>query len=64
MGRDGRVAQELVEVKAHRKRGQALHVGAVDELVSANHVGLEGREGPRLRGQPQAEEFSLLKSKE
>lgn len=41
VGWDRGVAQELVQVQTHGERGQALHVRAVDELVSTNNVGLK-----------------------
>lgn len=36
--------QELVQVKTHGQGGEALHVGAVDELLATDHVGLEEKE--------------------
>lgn len=41
--RDGGAAEELVQVETDSKGGQALHVGAVDELLAANYVRLEGK---------------------
>lgn len=42
VGRGGRAAQELVQMEANRQRRQALHVGAVDQLLATNHVRLQG----------------------
>lgn len=36
-------AEELVQVETDSKGGQTLHVGAVDELLAANYVRLEGK---------------------
>lgn len=36
--------QELVQVETHGQGGEALHVGAVDELLATNDVGLEEEE--------------------
>lgn len=44
VGRGGRAAQDLVQVEADRQRRQALHVGAVDELLATNHVRLQGNQ--------------------
>lgn len=41
--RHGGAAEELVQVETDSKGGQALHVGAVDELLAANYVRLEGK---------------------
>lgn len=41
--RDGGAAEELVQVETDSKGGQTLHVGAVDELLAANYVRLEGK---------------------
>lgn len=41
--RDGGATEELVQVETDSKGGQALHVGAVDELLPANYVRLEGK---------------------
>lgn len=41
--RHGGAAEELVQVETDSKGGQALHVGAVDELLPANYVRLEGK---------------------
>ena len=32
----------MVQVETHGQGGQALHVGAVDQLLPADNVGLEG----------------------
>lgn len=46
------VAQELIQVKAHSKRCQALHVRTMNKLVSTNHMGLKARRvGDRLKEQ-------------
>lgn len=41
--RHGGAAEELVQVETDSKGGQTLHVGAVDELLAANYVRLEGK---------------------
>lgn len=41
--RHGGATEELVQVETDSKGGQALHVGAVDELLAANYVRLEGK---------------------
>lgn len=41
--RDGGATEELVQVETDSKGGQTLHVGAVDELLAANYVRLEGK---------------------
>lgn len=41
--RHGGATEELVQVETDSKGGQALHVGAVDELFAANYVRLEGK---------------------
>lgn len=43
-GGDGWAAQELVQVEAHGQGGQALHVGAVDQLLPTDHMRLEAEE--------------------
>lgn len=44
VGRAGRAVQELVKVETYGERRQALHVGAVDELLAAHHMRLEKAE--------------------
>lgn len=44
VGRRRGPAQELVQVEPHGQGGQALHVGAVHQLLAAHHVGLEVEE--------------------
>lgn len=44
MRRNRGATQELVQVKAHGQGGEALHVGAVDELLPTHNMGLEGGE--------------------
>lgn len=41
--RHGGATEELVQVETDSKGGQTLHVGAVDELLPANYVRLEGK---------------------
>lgn len=41
--RHGGATEELVQVETDSKGGQTLHVGAVDELLAANYVRLEGK---------------------
>lgn len=42
--RHGGATQELVQVETHSQGGEALHVGAVDELLATYDVGLEETE--------------------
>lgn len=46
-GRHGGPTQQLVQVETHGQGGQALHVGAVDQLLTANHVRLQEENAAR-----------------
>jgi len=61
VGWRGGTAQELVQVEPHGQRGQALHVGAVDQLLATHHVGLEGEE-PKETSTAGVSEFYLTRT--
>lgn len=57
-GRHGGPTQQLVQVETHGQGGQALHVRAVDQLLTANHVRLQ--EEIAARGAKKIDMFSRL----